>query len=252
MRMWRRTWSVHPGALAAVVLVALLSAACGVFAEQPVIASPTPLIHPNVLVNSGFESGAEPWFARESSAGLPVVQLTDQAARSGDFSLALSIDSSPEQTSAVSQAVQRIQGDVFPEFVSGYYYVADWEPGDASQYVAFTVSIQGGNHPDGTDVHELRFVLAGAAGEPEPPADGAYVFLSRDEPAKGEWTYFAYPLLEAVRTRLDWDPIGWEHIDLSFEVRYDQKPSDATATATVRFDDLYFGPQVFSPNPDAD
>jgi hypothetical protein len=132
--------------------------------------------------------------------------------------------------------------------VSGYYFVDAWEPGDADPYIGVTLSIHGGNNPDGSSIHELRLVLAGTTAPPPPVAGAAYVFLSRDEPATGGWKYFAYPVLEAVRTRLGWDPIGWEHIDLSFELRYAAAEPSTPGAARVYFDDLYLGPQqLFTP-----
>jgi hypothetical protein len=229
------------------LLCALLFAACGVFAEQPSVAPPTPLIQPNVLANPGFEDGADPWYA-----GAPDWQpftVNNARPRSGALSLELDLRGDEQAPgAAIAGATQRLQGDAFAEFISGYYYVDDWQPAQGFQYLDVVITINGGNHPDGAAVHELHLLLAGAPEEPASLTSGQSVFLSRDEPAVGEWVYFSYPVLEAIRTHLGWDPIGWESIDVALTVRYDQKTPGAAAAATVYYDDLYFGPQVFNPN----
>lgn len=246
--MRRRTRTLHTGALAAIALLAVATGACGVFAEQPVVASPTPLVQPNVLVNPGFEAGADPWFA--PSPDWQPFSVDNLRPRTGTLSLDLQIAADGRTApSAVSGAAQRIQEDVFPEFLSGYYFVDAWQPGEAVPYLSVTLSIVGGDDPDGAAIHELRLMLAGARQALRPLESGAYVFLSRDEPAIGEWVYFAYPVLEAVRSALGWDPLGWQYVDVAFELRYDRERPAASGAARVYYDDLYLGPQALSPNP---
>ena len=86
---------------------------------------------------------------------------------------------------------------------------------------------------------------------PEDPfrlSNARYVYLNRDDPAVGEWTYFSYPVLDAVRKALGWDPVGWDYIETFFEARYDAKTLGTVADADVYYDDLYLGPQAFNPN----
>ncbi|MEX2224969.1 MAG: hypothetical protein WEB52_00815 [Dehalococcoidia bacterium] len=243
----RRRWRLgQRGALAIAGLGAFACAACGVFAEQPVIAAPTPAVQPNVLQNAGFEQGADPWFAASPDRQFRVTNLKPGT---GTLSLRLELpagDAAPGPR--IAGATQRIVSDTFPEFVSGYYYVDSWESPGMSPYVEFVVSIRGGGHPDGSELHEVHFMLGGAAREPFTSPTEAFVFLSRDEPSTGQWTYFSYPVPEAIRSRLGWDPIGWEYLELSLAVRDREGAADGAAVADVYFDDLYLGPQLFNPN----
>jgi hypothetical protein len=247
----RRWWRFgRLGAVAA--LCACASAACGVFAEQPVIATPTPAVHGNILSNAGFEDGSEPWQTRDRGDWRPFA-VSDALARTGANSLQLALNGEAgAEGSQVVGAVQRLNGDAFPEFVAGFYYVDEWQSAETSPYIEFVVTIYGGNHPDGLPVHEARFIIAGASREPFTLLDGQFIFLSRNQPAKGEWTYFSYPILEAIRKRLVWDPAGWESLELSLEVRYDEKPAGEVIGAEVYFDDVYLGSQLLNPNDSPD
>jgi hypothetical protein len=236
------------GAVATAAACALASAGCGVFAEEPIVPTATPQDHGNAVQNAGFEDGAEPWHGRELPDWRPFA-VSDVRPRTGDLSLSLELSGGAEdQGSRVAGAVQRVASDAFPEFLSGYYYVEDWEHSGVRPYLEFVVSVYGGNHPDGGGLHEARFVIAGAPREPFTLLNGRFIFLSRDDPEPGEWTYFSYPVLETIRTHLGWDPSGWEYVELSLELRYDEKGAGSTASAHVYFDDLYVGPQIFNPN----
>jgi hypothetical protein len=246
-RGWK--WLRSFGVLAAVSCGIVASTACGVFAEQPVVSTPTAVLDPNRLQNAGFESGEAPWYALEQGEWRRFA-IADGFARTGEHSLKLELrgEEAAERT-RIAGAIQRIEGGApFPEFLSGYYYVDRWEPIEPFQYLQFVVSIHGGNHPDGGDIHQVRFIVAGAQRPPFTLSNAVFLFLRRGQPDIGEWTYFSYPILDAVRTRLGWDPVDWEFIEVFFEVRYDQKTIGTVAAADVYYDDLYIGQQALNPN----
>jgi hypothetical protein len=229
-------------------VLAVAGAACGVFAEQPVIATPTPAFDANALDNAGFENGPEPWYVREQE-GWSSFTIADAMAHTGAHSLKLELRGDEQDVrTGIAGAIQRIEGDVFPEYISGYYYVDHWQSIEPFQYLQFVVSVHGGDHPDGGDIHQIRVPIAGAPRQPFDLSNAQFLFLSRDDPKVGEWTYFSYPILDGFSTRLGWDPVGWDYIEVFFETRYDQKLEGTTASADVYFDDLYMGPQTFNPN----
>jgi hypothetical protein len=69
-----------------------------------------------------------------------------------------------------------------------------------------------------------------------------YVFLSRDAPVVGEWTYFAYPLREAFIAEGFALPSGFSSLDFMLEIR------SSADDAHAYFDDLYMGTQAGNPN----
>lgn len=224
----RTAWRLATVAIAATLLIA----GCGLLEESPPVATPTPAIS-NILIDPGFETSDPPaWRSLNNS---PLVSSTELA-RSGERSAALASDG------ADSVAVQTVSVSEMPEFLSGYYRVEEW-PDSADAYLQFTVRAAGaGVEP----VRALRFLIAGAAEEPEPPApEVRFVFLSRDRPVVGEWTYFAYPVREAFVTRALAVPTGFSAIDITVEAR---SSGGGGEPITAYFDDLYLGPQAGNPN----
>jgi hypothetical protein len=138
-------------------------------------------------------------------------------------------------------ATQTLNVADVPEFFSGFYRVDDW-PDDGSAYLQLTIrAASEGPEP----VRALRFIIAGAAAEPEvPPPDLRYVFLSRDAPERGEWTYFGYPLRDAFVSEAFAVPSGFASLDVTIEVH----STTGEGGVTVHYDDLYFGPQSENPN----
>jgi len=248
MRVRRSPRLGRLGALAAVLACVPSLVACGVFAEQPVI--PTPTLPPgaNRLQNPGFEAGTQYWTSPDGTAN-PAFTPDGAIVHSGAQSAHLELRGSADDVgSRVVGGVQVLPAPEFPEVVSGFYYVARWEPPEPFQYIEVGVAVHGGNHPDGLDLHQVRFLLAGAPREPFTLLNGRFQFLNRDQPEAGRWVYFSYPVREAFRTQLGWDPLGWDYIDLSFEVRYDEKDPGKAAAADVYVDDLYAGTQALDPN----
>jgi hypothetical protein len=216
--------------LAAIAASASL-VACGAFEESPPAPTPTPSAS-NLLADAGFEGLAPAWTVFPPANAH---ELTTTEAHNGAASMALHL--SP-QVPALA-ASQALNPAAFPEFLSGFYRVDGWP--DEGGVLQFVVKAQGGA-PE--EVREVRFVIGGASDEPEPAPQARYVFLSRDRPAVGEWTYFGYPIALAFEGRTGAIPQAWTSIDISLEAR----SLDGTLRATVYFDDIYVGPQVGNPN----
>ena len=249
MRM-RGRWRIgRLSGLAAALLCVASAGGCGVFDDQPFVPTATPRPSANVLQNPGFENGPEPWYSLEQDEWRHFA-IADGFAHSGDHSVKLELrGGEQDERTRIVGAVQRIEpGLAFPEFMSGYYYVDHWQSVEPLQYLQFVISIHGGNNSDGGDIHQVRIIVAGTPEDPFRLSNARYVYLNRDDPAIGQWTYFSYPVLDAVRKALGWDPVGWDYIETFFEARYDAKTLGTVADADVYYDDLYLGPQAFNPN----
>jgi hypothetical protein len=227
--MWRSV-----GRLGSVVLsTVLLIAGCGLLEESPPIATPTPSTA-NLLIDAGFETTNPPAWRWVNM--FATFEPSSELARSGERSLELT---NAPGTPTTNAAIQTVNVTDVPEFFSGYYRVDDWPEADG--YLQLTVRTAS-DCPE--PVRALRFIIAGAAEEPEPaPPDVRYVFLSRDPPVDGEWTYFAYPLREAFIARGMAVPTGFSRLDYTLELS-----SAASEGAVAYFDDVYLGPQSANPN----
>ena len=202
----------------------LLLAACGLVREEDVFATPTPTPQ-NALVNGGFEDGLPPWL------GLPLPEATEERAHSGARSLRLLTD-----VASAAGASQAILTAEFPQYLSGFFWVEDWPEDRAEAYIAAVVTVHGDGVPD----DRLVFVLgAGARGAPDVPPEEA-VFLDRNAPSQGAWTYFAYPLWEAWVAKRGQVPVTWTSVDITLVI--------VGAGQRTYFDDIYMGPQLGNPN----
>lgn len=236
-----------------VVAAALLPllGACTVLEEAAVTPTSTPAAAPNLLLNPGFEGGDPPWTFRQQPewSGFTV---TADAARTGAAGLRLELrDSGDASQVHIAGAVQEIRGLAeFPEFISGFYRVEDWQPKDvAFQYLQFVVVVSGGDYGDEYDSHQIRLPLAGARTQPFQLLNARWIFLSRDQPAVGKWVYFAYPLRQAFIDKWGKAPATWDGIEIFLEVRYDGKTAtNSGMSADVSFDDVYMGTQIGNPN----
>ena len=209
--------------------IALLTS-CGAFEESPATPTPEPS-SANLLVDAGFEGSAPAWVAFPPAGAHEIVS---EPARGGTSSMALRLSS---EIGALS-VTQALNPAAFPEFLSGYYRVDEW-PDDA--YLQFVVRAPGGA-PE--EVREVRFIIAGAAADPEPAVQAKYVYLNRGAPVRGEWVYFAYPIRQAFEARVGVVPQAWNSIDISLEAH----SLGSTPDATVYYDDLYVGTQAQNPN----
>jgi hypothetical protein len=233
---------------AAAALLALILSGCGLLDESPNLPTRIPTTM-NRLANPGFENGDTHWIAPPAPDSISFA-VSDIAARSGDASGGLRMSAAPGETgSRVAGASQEIVGSDFPEVVSGYYHVDDWQPGGTPVYLQFVVAVDGGDFADSMDVHEVRFVIAGIQQEPLFLPQARYVFLDRAAPKIDRWTYFAYPAKKAFETRWGSAPTTWQRLRVSFELRYDDRMAEHLDTsATAHYDDLYAGTQIDNPN----
>jgi hypothetical protein len=179
-------------------------------------------VPPNLLINGGFEDGVAPW------AGLLAPRTTDARAHTGSASLELDRGGS---------AVQSLMVGEFPEFLSGFYYVDAW-PDDGAGWLEAIVTVR---QLDPAANKQVHLVIGGIDEQPEGSTD-SFVFLSRDAPATGAWTYFAYPLQDAFRRFAGGWPETWAAIDIT--LTYAGLPADEIAL----YDDVYAGPQAGNPN----
>lgn len=230
----------------AILGVALLAASCGLSKTPSPLPTAT-VVDTNLIANNGFEAGVAPWVA----ATLPnqpgkTPSISDGVAHAGTHSVELRLTSSGEG-SGVNAASQSVATKDFPEFFAGFYRIDDWQPHALFQYVYFSVNVHGGEFSDPGQPHEVRF-LTGARIEPSLEPGVVYVFLSRDAPVVGKWTYFSYPVKTAFE-HFGALPAKWDSVDVSVGVRYDgQQPQDASSSADVFYDDLYLGPQASNPD----
>jgi hypothetical protein len=242
-----------PGWLGLLVVAGLLPllGACTVLEEAAVTPTSTPAPAPNLLLNPGFEGGDTPWIFRDQPEWSGF-RTTEEAARSGEAGLRLELRDPGDASGVhIAGAVQEVRGLAeFPEFISGFYRVEDWQPQDvAFQYVQFVVVVAGGDYGDEYDSHQIRVPLAGAESEPFQLLNARWLFLSRDQPVVGEWVYFGYPLRQAFIDKWGKAPATWDGIEIFLEVRYDGKTAaDSGMSADVSFDDLYLGTQAGNPN----
>lgn len=213
-----------------VIAASLLMLGCGAFDESPPSPTPAPSAA-NLLVDAGFEGLAPAWTVFPPANAH---EISTAAAHGGASSLAFHATPAVPALAA-SQALNPV---AFPEFLSGYYRVDDWP--DDGAVLQFVVKAAGGA-PD--EVREVRFIIAGADTEPEQSPTARYVFLSRNRPSVGEWTYFGYPIALAFEGRTGSIPQAWTSIDITLEVR----TADGDGV-TVYYDDMYVGTQAANPN----
>ncbi len=236
--------------LIALATLAMLAAACGVLEDDAPAPSPTPAASASILLNGGFEDGDPPWTFRIQPEWSGF-EIAGDPARTGAHSLHLALRDPGDASGVhIAGAVQEVRPAEFPEFISGYYRVEDWQPHDvAFQYLQFVVIVYGADYGDDFDTHQIRFPLAGAPRQPFSLTNAKWVFLSRDPPRTGKWVYFGYPVRQAFIDKWAKAPETWERIELFLEVRYDGKTAaNAGTSADVYFDDLYLGPWLGNPN----
>lgn len=238
MREGRR-WAAGLWLCALAGSVWVLGQGCGVFEDLPPLATPTPIAQ-NLINNPGFEGGQPPWAPTEGSEQLFAV--SPSAHRSGSHGLSLQLGG------LGAAAKQPVLAMAVPEYVSGYYRVNRWAPGDAQAYLEFEVAAV--TAAGGVEEASVRFIIAGLAEEPPDAGTAGVVFLSRDGPKTGEWTYFGYPVAQAFRDELGGVPAAWDRIDITVHVGYVIGPSGRAPSGEAYFDDFYMGAQAGGPNPE--
>lgn len=230
----------------------LIAAACGDGSEPSSLAgdpcregpqAPPPT--DNVFANPSFEDGGAPWCFLKP----PAFIVSEGVAHTGSSSalLPLQADES-EEGNKIAYLVQEIKVEELPEVLSGYYRVENWSKGTEKQYLQFVVIVwEADNAPiiNNRPVanHQIRYLLAGIDSPPFEIANAQFVFVSRDDPPIGEWVRFELNLREDFEDLWGAVPVGFEHIRVLFEVRYDDKATgEGPLSADVYYDDLYFGP----------
>ncbi|MBI2723830.1 MAG: hypothetical protein HYX50_02085 [Chloroflexi bacterium] len=226
---------------------AVLLAACGILKAPPPLPTATPSASIGIT-NASFEQTQAPWTATAGTAPNGF-SISDAAAHSGARSARLTLAGGT--TSEAAGVTQPVVNPKFPEFVSGFYRVDDWRPGDPAglMYLQFSIVVRGGDFGDNLPQHELRVLIAGAPREPQPDPAVRYTFLDRGAPQSKRWVYFSYPVTEAFLFRFGKAPSRWDAIELRLEVRSDPpERGGTTGAASVYFDDLYVGDQRDNPN----
>jgi len=242
--MTRRGW-VALALLAALALIV----GCGEEGGQPVtrLGADVPA---NVFKNGSFESGPSPWISLTTPVwGTPFSVSSDEA-HSGTQSALLQLRAASADTGAkVFGVVQEVSPPVFPELLSGYYYVQDWVKTTPKQYLQFVVIAVGANNlAGGFPNYQIRYPLAGITQPPFPISNAKFRFLSKEEPAIGRWVYFERPIYQDFKELWGAAPKGYDKLRILFEVRYDDKTAGTEAKADVLYDDLYLGPAKDNPN----
>lgn len=235
------------------LLAGLIAAACGGEGVEKLGGEA------NLFRNPGFEEGSEgcstrvatehapgePWFSIDSEGWGPPCKVSSDRFHSGQQSALLNLRSkrSPRPTQVYGLA-QEVAPPEFPEVVSGYYRVENWQRGAERQYLQFVVIVSGAdNMPGNFPNHQLRFILAGIDKPPFQLGNAHFVFIDTGEPKTDEWVFFERNVREDFEEFWGAVPEGYDDIRILFEVRYDEKDSPTPeAIADVYYDDLYVGP----------
>lgn len=217
--------------------LAILAAACGGGGDGSPVDTPG-----NLLANPGFEEGRDPWFSLRP----PQFLLTDELANSGGHSAHLPLRGEPnEDGHKIIYLVQELAADEFPEVISGYYRVENWNKGTPLQYIQFVIVVFDAQGIPGEEFlnHQIRYVLGGIDRAPFGIRNGKFVFLGGEEVTEGEWIYFERNLRQDFEELWGAVPGPFGTIRLLYEVRYDDKQmGEGPLHADVYYDDLYLGP----------
>jgi hypothetical protein len=195
---------------------------------------------PNLFSNPSFED-ADSWFSLKP----PVFTVSNEFAHSGKASALLQIlEPSDAKGTSIRYLVQEVNPSEFPEVISGYYRVENWDKNTPKQYVQFVVIVVGANNmPMNSTNHQIRYILAGIEEPPFAIANAKFVFLGSEAPIIGQWLSFERNLRMDFQQLWGTVPTGYDCLRFLFEVRYDDKVSgDGTVAADVFYDDLYLGP----------
>lgn len=230
-----------------------LAGACSSAEPQPATTTPRQSadIAANLFVNGSFEQGDKPWFSMTTEAWGKAFSVSGAAAHSGKDSAFLEMRAGREASGPkVFGVVQEITPEQFPEVVSGYYRVQDWDRGTEKQYLQFVVIVIGatglpGNFPN----YQIRYLLAGIGEPPFQITNAHFVFVNTDQPATGQWVHFERNIRDDFQQLWGAVPTSFETIRILFETRYDDKTAGSgEVKADVFYDDLYVGPAADNPN----
>ena len=202
----------------------------------------------NLFGNPGFEDADKgPWF----SLKLPQFEVSQEQAHTGRASAFLKLRETEQASGGKALSlVQEPTPAAFPEFISGYYRVDNWQKGTPKQYLEMVVIAVGAtNMAQPYPNHQIRYLLAGVSAEPLTVGNGFFVFVSKEEPVQGQWVYFERNIKEDFAQLWQAVPEGYSNLRIIFEVRYDDKQAGGgRPEADVYFDDLYLGSAAGNPN----
>jgi hypothetical protein len=196
----------------------------------------------NILKNGSFEEGKDPWF-HLSSENWNGFELSDRYAVDGRYSLYLPLRGElGSEGIQIFGAIQEVSPPEFPNRISGYYRVENWNQGTKKQYLQFVVIIW--NDPDVPQYPniQIRYILAGVTSPPFNINNGRFIFLGGEEPKQSTWIPFQRDLRADFIEKWGHVPRGFKKIRFLFETRYDYKiPEEGNIHADVYFDQLYLG-----------
>ncbi|MGD0764943.1 MAG: hypothetical protein ABR978_01395 [Dehalococcoidia bacterium] len=176
--------------------------------------------------------------------------VSDAIAHSGNHSAHLKlIPPAAPAADDVFGAVQDLPANQFPEFVSGFYRVENWQKATPLQYLQFVVIAFTTDPTTGASSNtQIRYLLAGIDTEPFRIDNAKFVFLTKAEPAVGEWVYFERDVQEDFVQLWGSVPQGLDHVRMFFEARYDSPTATQPQIGgDVYYDDLYAGPKADAP-----
>jgi hypothetical protein len=214
-----------------------------------------PRDEPNLLVNPGFEEGRKGWSADEKSPLWGEFQVAESPTRSGSQSVHLALDSSTDATprpSKVFGVFQDLTVHPFPERVTGYYRVEDWqnEADGAALYLQVVVAVFGNpgtpetlggakSSPARPNNYQIRYYLAGAPEVAVTISNAKIEIRSGDPPPLGEWVRFDLPVRRDFERLWGAVPEDYEKVRFLFEARWDKKRDrHSVVKSNVYYDDL--------------
>ncbi len=208
-----------------------------------------PADEPNLLVNPGFEEGRKGWSADEKSPLWGEFQVAESPTRSGSQSVHLALDSSADATprpTKVFGVFQDLTVHPFPERVTGYYRVEDWqnETEGTALYLQVVVAVFGNPTARPTN-HQIRYYLAGAREAAVTISNAKIEIRSGDPPPLKEWVRFDLPVRRDFERLWGAVPEDYEKVRFLFEARWDKKRDRGSVVkSNVYYDDLSVVPHV--------
>ncbi|MDH3622601.1 MAG: hypothetical protein OEQ49_01915 [Myxococcales bacterium] len=238
-------------------LLMILAASCTTCERE----SQGPRDEPNLLRNPGFEEGRERWSADEKSPLWGEFQVAESPTRSGSRSVHFAVDSSADATprpSKVFGVFQDLTVHPFPERVTGYYRVEDWqnETEGGALYLQVVVVVFGGPPTQGIigtaksslsrqSNYQIRYYLAGAPEVAVTISNAKIEIRSGDPPPLKEWVRFDLPVRRDFERLWGAVPEDYEKVRFLFEARWDKKRDRGSVVkSNVYYDDLSVVPHV--------
>ncbi len=199
----------------------------------------------NLLLNPGLEKGSNGWIYPEWSKAwaLGGFEISEKVSRRGKRSAWLHFEGKPAPGNTVIRGImQELKPGRFPEVISGYYKIDNWQRGALKQYLQFVVIVWQNkyNAPN----HQIRYILSGVTHQPYNMSNAHYIILNKQqtEPVEGKWIRFETNVLKDFQEKWKETPAGYEKIQVFFEARYDSwSPGSPKVLMDVYYDDLFVG-----------